>query len=257
MSHFTLIAGPCVIEDEAVAFEIARRCKDIAQRLDLDFVFKGSFKKANRTKLSSFATMGEQEALEILGKIRAQLGVRVITDVHETTDCARAAEYVDILQIPAFLCRQTELLIAAGNTGKTVNIKKGQFMAPESMKHAMEKVQSTGNQHVWLTERGTTFGYEYLVVDMTAMPKMRRFCEKVIMDCTHSVQRPNQDGKTGGNPEMIETIALSAMAAGATGLFLEVHPEPWKSSSDATNILQIDKLEAILEKCVRVRQAIQ
>ncbi|MFN8394968.1 MAG: 3-deoxy-8-phosphooctulonate synthase [Bacteroidia bacterium] len=256
MSHFTLIAGPCVIEDEAVAFLIASRCKDIAQRRDLDFVFKGSFKKANRTKLSSFATMGEQEALEILGKVGKELGVRVITDVHETTDCARAAEYVDILQIPAFLCRQTELLIAAGNTGKTVNIKKGQFMAPESMKHAMEKVQSTGNQNVWLTERGTTFGYEYLVVDMTAMPKMRRFCDKVIMDCTHSVQRPNQDGKTGGDPEMIETIAVSAMAAGATGLFLEVHPEPWKSSSDATNILQIDKLEGILEKCVRVKVAV-
>ncbi|HEX2900151.1 MAG TPA: 3-deoxy-8-phosphooctulonate synthase [Bacteroidia bacterium] len=257
MKHFTLIAGPCIIEDEAVAFEIATRCKEIADRLQLDLVFKGSYKKANRTKLSSFSTMGEQDALEILGKIRSSLGLRVITDVHETTDCAVAAQYVDVLQVPAFLCRQTDLLIAAGNTGKTVNIKKGQFMAPESMKHAQEKVMSTGNKQVWLTERGTTFGYEYLVVDMTAMPKMRRFNDHVIMDCTHSVQRPNQDGATGGDPEMIETIALSAIAAGATGLFLEVHPEPWKSSSDATNILQIDKLEPILRKCIRVKQALE
>jgi len=257
MKHFKLIAGPCLIEDEEVAMRIAAQCKEIAERLNLEYIFKGSYKKANRTKISSTSSgMDEQRALNVLRRIRTVLDIPVITDVHETIDCELAAKHVDILQIPAFLCRQTELLLAAGKTGKIVNIKKGQFMAPESMKHAMDKVLATGNNNVWLTERGTTFGYEYLVVDMTSMPKMRNFCDNIIMDCTHSVQRPNQDGQTGGDPAMIETIALSSIAAGATGLFLEVHPEPWKSGSDATNILQIDKLEGILKKCIKVKQAL-
>ena len=256
--HFKLIAGPCLIEDEEVALRIAAECKYIADRLGIEYYFKGSYKKANRTKLSSVSSgMTEERALQVLHKIKTVLGIPVVTDVHETRDCEKAAKYVDVLQIPAFLCRQTELLIAAGKTGKIVNIKKGQFMAPESMIHAQEKVYSTGNKNVWLTERGTTFGYEYLVVDMTSMPKMRKFNDNVIMDCTHSVQRPNQNGQTGGDPEMIETIALSSIAAGATGLFLEVHPEPWKSGSDSTNILQIDKLEGILEKCIKVKQALK
>jgi len=257
MSHFKLIAGPCLIEDATTAMIIARHCKELADKLNLEYVFKGSYKKANRTKLSSTSsTMEELTALSVLQRIKKDLGIQVITDVHETTDCEVAAKYVDILQIPAFLCRQTELLLAAGKTGKIVNIKKGQFMSPESMVHAMDKVLSTGNKNVWLTERCTTFGYEYLMVDMTSMPKMRKFCDNIIMDCTHSVQRPNQTDGTGGDPEMIETIALSSIAAGATGLFLEVHPNPHLSSSDSTNILQIDKLEGILRKCIKVKQAI-
>jgi 2-dehydro-3-deoxyphosphooctonate aldolase (KDO 8-P synthase) len=256
--HFKLIAGPCLIEDRDVAFAIARKCQKIAQELNLEYIFKGSYKKANRSKLSSTSqAMTETEALQILKDIGDELGVQTITDVHETIDCELAAKYVDVLQIPAFLCRQTELLLAAGKTGKTVNIKKGQFMAPESMQHAQDKVSSTGCNSIWLTERGTTFGYEYLVVDMTAIPKMKKFSSNVVLDCTHSVQRPNQNGVTGGDPEMIETIALSGIASGADGLFLEVHPEPWKSGSDATNILQIDKLQPLLEKCIAVKTALQ
>lgn len=258
MSLFTLIAGPCAIEDEAVAFEIARHCKVLAQELDLAYIFKGSYKKANRTKLDSFTSIGEEKALQILQKIGKELHIPVITDVHESTDCEYVAQFVDYLQIPAFLCRQTDLLIAAGKTGKGVNIKKGQFVSPESMKNAYEKVASTGNTNILLTERGTTFGYNYLVVDMTAMPKMRKFCDHVIMDCTHSVQIPNQSsGITGGDAAMIETMALSSIAAGATGLFIEVHPEPWKASSDAASILQMAKLKPILEKCVRVKKALE
>lgn len=258
MSLFTLIAGPCAIEDEAVAFEIAHHCKALAEELGLAYIFKGSYKKANRTKLDSFTTIGEEKALQILQKIGKELHIPVITDVHESADCAHVAQFVDYLQIPAFLCRQTDLLIAAGKTGKGVNIKKGQFVSPESMQNAYDKVASTGNTNILLTERGTTFGYNYLVVDMTAMPKMRKFCDHVIMDCTHSVQIPNQSsGITGGDAAMIETMALSSIAAGATGLFIEVHPEPWKASSDAASILQMDKLKPILEKCVRVKKALE
>lgn len=257
MSHFKLIAGPCLIEDATESMIIARHCKELADKLNLEYIFKGSYKKANRTKLSSTsAGMDEYHALNILQHIGRELKIKVITDVHETTDCELAAKYVDILQIPAFLCRQTELLLAAGKTGKIVNIKKGQFLSPESMVHAQDKILSTGNNQIWLTERGTTFGYEYLVVDMTSMPKMKKFNDNIIMDCTHSVQRPNQTDGTGGDPEMIETIALSSIAAGATGLFIEVHPEPHRSGSDSTNILQIDKLEGILEKCIKIKQAL-
>ncbi len=259
MTHFKLIAGPCLIEDEETTLRIAAHCKEIADRLNLEYYFKGSYKKANRTKISSVSSkLSEQQALNVLHRIRTVMGIPTITDVHETHDCETVSKYVDVIQIPAFLCRQTELLIAAGNTGKIVNIKKGQFMSPESMRHAQDKVLSASEtvSNIWLTERGTTFGYDYLMVDMTSMPKMRKFNDNVIMDCTHSVQRPNQTDGTGGDPEMIETIALSSIAAGATGLFLEVHPHPHLSSSDSTNILQIDKLEGILEKCIRIKQAI-
>jgi 2-dehydro-3-deoxyphosphooctonate aldolase (KDO 8-P synthase) len=258
MNKLKLISGPCIIEDKILSLDIAEYLKKLAAELDIELIFKGSYKKANRSKLESFTGISTKAALEILNSVREIYNIPVITDVHETKDCATAAKFVDVLQIPAFLCRQTDLLIAAGKTGIPVNIKKGQFMSPESMKNAMDKVLSTGNKNVWLTERGTTFGYEYLVVDMTSIPKMKSFCNNVIMDCTHSVQRPNQTGGvTGGDPEMIETIALSSIAAGASGLFLEVHPEPWLSSSDSTNILQIDKLRPILEKCIKIRESLK
>ena len=253
-----LIAGPCIIEDKILSYDIAEYLVKLADELDIELIFKGSYKKANRTSLNSFTGINEKAALEILKNIQQTYYIPVTTDVHESRDCKTVANYVDILQIPAFLCRQTDLLIAAGKTGLPVNIKKGQFMAPESMKQAMLKVQSTGNNNVWLTERGTTFGYEYLVVDMTSMPKMRNFCDDVIMDCTHSTQRPNQSvGITGGDPQMVETMAVSAIAAGATGLFIEVHPEPHKSGSDAGSILQIDRLKPILEKCLKIKKALQ
>jgi len=257
MGLFTLIAGPCAVEDMDISVQIAKHCKQVAAEFNLDFIFKGSYKKANRTRLDSFTSIGEDKALGILNSIRESLQVKAITDVHETIDCEKAAKNVDYLQIPAFLCRQTELLIAAGKTGKGVNIKKGQFASPEAMEYAYKKVSSTGNTNILLTERGTTFGYNSLVVDMTGIPKMRKFCNHVIIDCTHSVQVPNQtSGITGGDADMIETMALSGIAAGATGLFIEVHPEPGKSSSDAASILAMDKLHAIIKKAVSVKKAL-
>jgi len=256
MNRLKLIAGPCVIEDRILALDIASYLKNLADELDIELIFKGSYKKANRTSLGSFTGINEKSALEILKNTGEYYSIPVTTDVHESKDCKLVSQYVDILQIPAFLCRQTELLIAAGKTGLPVNIKKGQFMAPESMKYAQDKVKSTGNNNVWLTERGTTFGYENLVVDMTSIPKMKMFNDNVIMDCTHSVQKPNQNGITGGDPRMIETMAVAAIAAGADGLFIEVHPEPHKSSSDAGSILQIEKLKPILEKCIRIKQTL-
>lgn len=256
MAKLKLIAGPCVIEDKLLAYDIAEYLKNLATELDIELIFKGSYKKANRTSLDSFTGINEKAALGILSDVAKYYNIPVTTDVHESKDCKLVSQYVDILQIPAFLCRQTELLIAAGKTGLPVNIKKGQFMAPESMKYAQDKVKSTGNNNVWLTERGTTFGYENLVVDMTSIPKMKMFNDNVIMDCTHSVQKPNQNGITGGDPRMIETMAVAAIAAGADGLFIEVHPEPHKSSSDAGSILQIEKLKPILEKCIKIKQVI-
>lgn len=256
MNKLKLIAGPCVVEDKTLTYDIAEYLKNLATELDIELIFKASYKKANRTSLGSFTGINEKAALKILDDVRRFYEIPVLTDVHEVRDCKMASDYVDVLQIPAFLCRQTELLLAAGNTGLTVNIKKGQFMSPESMKYAQDKVKSTGNNNVWVTERGTTFGYENLVVDMTSIPKMRIFNDDVIMDCTHSVQKPNQHGITGGDPKMIETMALSSIAAGATGLFIEVHPEPHKSKSDAGSILQIDKLHSILEKCLKIRKAL-
>jgi 2-dehydro-3-deoxyphosphooctonate aldolase (KDO 8-P synthase) len=258
MKPLFLIAGPCAIEDRDMAFYIATRVKEICARLGITFIFKGSYEKANRSKLNSFTGIERKEALEILKAVRKKLSIDNITDVHESHEPAEVAPYVTHLQIPAFLCRQTALLLAAGRTGCTINIKKGQFLSPEAMRFAVEKIQSTGNPNVWVCERGTTFGYNDLVVDATSIARMKKIGVPVVMDCTHSVQKPNQSsGVTGGDPEMIETIALAAVATGADGLFMEVHPEPHKALSDPYTMLQLDQLEPILEKCIKVRNALQ
>lgn len=256
MSKFILIAGPCAIENEETPYLVAEKVLDICKRLDIHFVFKSSFKKANRTRLDSFKGIQKKEAFRILADIKRQYNIPVLTDIHETYEAAEVRDFVDYIQIPAFLCRQTELLLAAGITGKWVNIKKGQFSSPESMQFAVEKVHSTGNNKVLLTERGSTFGYQDLIVDFRSIPKMQEYA-RVIMDCTHSLQQPNQtSGVTGGNPEMIETIAKAAVAVGVDGLFIETHPDPAEAYSDGKNMLQLDKLEAILEKCMRIRKAL-
>jgi len=258
MTDLFVIAGPCAIEDRDMAFLIAKEVQAICNKLGIKFIFKGSYKKANRSKLDSFTGIGDVEALEILKDVGTILNVETITDIHESHEAEFAAKYVQHLQIPAFLCRQTALLIAAGNTGCGVNIKKGQFLSPEAMQFALDKVKSTGNNNVWLCERGTTFGYHDLIVDATAIARLKQQKAPVVMDCTHSVQKPNQtSGITGGDPSMIETIAISAVATGADGLFLEVHPEPSKALSDPHTMLQLDKLEGILTKCVKVRAALK
>ena len=257
MKKFILISGPCAIEDRGLAFEIAQEVKRIATELNLDLVFKGSYEKANRSKLDSFTGIEKIEALKILQDIGEELGVKTITDVHESHEPEIVSKYVSHLQIPAFLCRQTKLLIAAGESGCTVNIKKGQFLSPEAMKFAVEKIKSTGNPNAWVCERGTTFGYNDLVVDATSIFRMKSIGVPTIMDCTHSVQKPNQtSGVTGGDPDLIETIALSATATGADGLFLEVHPDPVSAKSDPYTMLQLSKLEGILKRCVNIREAI-
>lgn len=253
-----LIAGPCAVENKEITFQVAEYLTNLtAKYKEIQFIFKSSYKKANRTRLDSFSTIDKQKALDILSEVRKKYNIPVITDVHESYECEEVAKYVDYLQIPAFLCRQTDLLLAAGKTGKPVNIKKGQFMAPEAMKYAVEKVQSTGNKNVWLTERGTTFGYDRLVVDMTAIKIMKSIGVPVIMDATHSVQIPNQtEGITGGNPDMIETMALSAIAAGADGLFIETHPNPAKALSDAASQLQLNKIDEIIEKALKLKAVV-
>lgn len=255
MNSLFLISGPCAIEDRDTAFLIAEKVKTITQKLGIEYIFKGSYKKANRSKLNSFSGIDKHEALNILKDIGEEFHIPVLTDVHESWECEEVAEYVDYLQIPAFLCRQTDLLIAAGNTGKGVNIKKGQFVSPEAMQFAIEKVLSTGNNQIWLTERGTTFGYESLVVDMTSIPRMQAFGGTVVMDCTHSVQKPNQSsGVTGGDAKMIETLCLASVAAGVDGLFIETHPEPGLASSDAASMLPLNQLEGILTKASEIRK---
>ncbi len=253
-----LIAGPCVIENKEITFQVAEHLINITRKFEnIQFFFKSSYKKANRTKQNSFTGMDKKEALNILAEIRDKFQVPVVTDVHESWECEEVAKYVDVLQIPAFLCRQTDLLVAAGKTGKIVNIKKGQFLAPDTMQFAVEKVKSTGNDKIWLTERGTTFGYSSLVVDMTAIPIMKRNNLPVIMDATHSVQIPNQTtGITGGNPEMIETMVLSAIAAGVDGLFLETHPNPSQALSDAGSQLQLSKIEGIITKAMKLKAVV-
>ena len=249
-----LIAGPCAIEDDSTPFYIAEKVLSICNKLDIDYVFKGSFKKANRTSLNSFTGIDQDKALSILKSVGEKFKVPVLTDIHETTDAMLAADYVDYLQIPAFLCRQTDLLIAAGKTGKHINIKKGQFVSPSTMAFAVEKVRSTGNDNILLTERGTTFGYSNLVVDFTSFPVMSSFGVDTIMDATHCLQRPNQtSGVTGGDPSMIATMCYASMAAGADGLFIETHPNPADAKSDSASMLQLDKLEEILEKCIQIR----
>ena len=255
--NFFLLAGPCVIEGEDMALRIAERIKGITDRLEIPYAFKGSYRKANRSKIDSFTGIGDEKALKILAKVAKEFDVPVVTDIHQAQEAAMAAEYVDVLQIPAFLCRQSDLLEAAARTGKIVNIKKGQFLSPEAMKFAAQKVVDSGNNNVMLTERGTTFGYQDLIVDYRGIPIMQQFGFPVVVDCTHSLQRPNQSaGVTGGQPEMIETIAKAAIAVGADGLFMETHPVPAQAKSDGANMLALDLLEPLLEKLVRLRKAL-
>ncbi len=256
--QFFLMAGPCVIEGEDMALRIAERIKHITDKLQIPFIFKGSYRKANRSRLDSFTGIGDETALRILQKVGREIGLPTVTDIHESGEAALAAEYVDVLQIPAFLCRQTDLLVAAAQTGKVVNIKKGQFLSGEAMKWAVDKVRQAGNPHVMLTERGNSFGYSELVVDFRNLPAMRQFGVPVIMDVTHSLQQPNQaSGVTGGQPALIETIAKAAIAVGADGLFIETHPTPATALSDGANMLPLDQLEALLVKLTRIRQAIR
>lgn len=255
--NFFLLAGPCVIEGEEMALHIAEHIANITQRLDIPFVFKGSYRKANRSRLDSFTGIGDEKALKILRKVGETFHVPTVTDIHETHEAQMAAEYVDVLQIPAFLCRQTDLLVAAARTGKVVNIKKGQFLSPGAMQFAAQKVVDAGNKNVMLTERGTTFGYTDLVVDFRGIPEMQAFGYPVIMDITHSLQQPNQtSGVTGGLPALIETLARAAVAVGVDGLFLETHPEPSIAKSDGANMLKLDRLEGLLERLLKIREAI-
>jgi len=255
--NFFLLAGPCVIENEEMALHTAEKIVEITCKLAIPYVFKGSFRKANRSRIDSFTGIGDEKALKILRRVGETFAIPTLTDIHETHEAGMAAEYVDILQIPAFLCRQTELLIAAAQTGKIVNIKKGQFLAPESMLYAARKVTDAGNPNVMLTERGTTFGYTDLVIDFRGIPKMKQFGFPVVTDITHSLQQPNQpSGSTGGLPELIETIAKAAVAVGTDGLFIETHPNPSQAKSDATNMLPLDMLEDLLQKLIRIRQAL-
>lgn len=255
--NFFLIAGPCAIEGETMAFEIAERIQDICQRLKIPFVFKGSYRKANRTRLDSFTGIGDEKALQILKGVGEHFDIPVTTDIHSDAEAALAAKYVDILQIPAFLCRQTSLLQAAAKTGKVVNIKKGQFLNAAAMQHACQKVVDSGNSKVLLTERGTTFGYQDLVVDFRGIPLMQSFGASVILDCTHSLQQPNQSsGVTGGQPQMIRTIAKAGIAVGVDGLFIETHPNPKEAKSDGANMLPLNNLEELLSSLIKIRQSI-
>ena len=257
-NNFFLLAGPCAIEGEDMALRIAEKVVTITQKLNIPYVFKGSYRKANRSRLDSFTGIGDEKALKILRKVGETFQIPTVTDIHETTEATIAAEYVDILQIPAFLCRQTDLLVAAAETGKIVNIKQGQFPSPGAMQFAVQKVTDAGNKNVMITERGTTFGYTDLVVDYRGIPQMQQFGYPVIMDVTHSLQQPNQtSGVTGGLPTLIETIAKAAIAVGADGLFIETHPEPSKAKSDGANMLQLDLLEELLTKLTRIREAIK
>lgn len=255
--NFFLIAGPCVVESEELAMSVAEQVAAICKKHRIPYVFKASYRKANRTSASSFTGLGDETALNIIKRTGGHFGLPTTTDIHTEAEAALAAEYVDILQIPAFLCRQTELLLAAGRTGKIVNVKKGQFVSGEAMRFAVEKVRSTGNDKVMLTERGTTFGYQDLVVDYRNIPLMQQPGVPVVMDCTHSLQQPNQtSGVTGGNPLMIGTIASAAIAAGADGLFIETHPDPACAKSDGANMLRLELLEELLVKLIKIRKAV-
>lgn len=256
--NFFLMAGPCVIESEEMALSIAEKIIQITTKLNIPYVFKGSYRKANRSRVDSFTGIGDEKALKILEKVRNTFGVPVVTDIHETHEAAMAAEYVDVLQIPAFLCRQTDLLIAAANTGKIVNIKKGQFLAPHAMKFAAQKIIDSGNNNVILTERGVSFGYGDLVVDFRAIPEMQEFGFPVVLDATHCLQKPNQiSGVTGGQPKLIETMCKAGIAVGVDGLFIETHPEPQVAKSDGANMLPLDQLENMMIKLIRIKEAIR
>ncbi|CAI8257814.1 MAG: 2-dehydro-3-deoxyphosphooctonate aldolase [Flavobacteriales bacterium] len=255
-NQFFLLAGPCAIEGEDMALRIAEHLVEVTNRLQLPFVFKGSFKKANRSRLDSFTGIGNEKALQILRKVGETFDVPTVTDIHEVSDATMAAEYVDVLQIPAFLVRQTDLVVAAANTGKYVNLKKGQFMSPESMQHAVTKVTASGNNNTWITDRGTMFGYQDMVVDFRGIPVMKSFAP-TILDVTHSLQQPNQaSGVTGGRPELIETMAKAGIAAGVDGLFMETHFDPSAAKSDGANMLPLHLLEGLLERLATLRKAV-
>jgi 2-dehydro-3-deoxyphosphooctonate aldolase (KDO 8-P synthase) len=254
---FFLLAGPCVVENEKMVMEIAETIREITHRFAIPFVFKASYRKANRSRIDSFAGIGDQEALRILQKVKNELGLPVVTDFHSAEEAAMAAEVADILQIPAFLCRQTDILIAAAETGKVVNIKKGQFLSPGSMRYAARKVQDAGNDRIMLTDRGTMFGYQDLIVDFRSIPIMQETGFPVVLDITHSLQQPNQsEGISGGQPTLIETLGKAGIAAGVDGLFLETHPDPAKALSDGANMLPLVQLNKLLEKLVKIRKVI-
>lgn len=255
-NNFFLLAGPCAIEGEEMALRIAEKVVGITQKLEIPYVFKGSFKKANRSRIDSFTGIGDEKALKILRKVSETFDVPTVTDIHEVSDAALAAEYVDVLQIPAFLVRQTDLVVAAAETGKVVNLKKGQFMSPESMKHAVTKVTDCNNEQVLITDRGTMFGYQDMIVDFRGIPTMRQFAP-TILDVTHSLQQPNQSaGVTGGRPEMISTIARAGIAVGVDGIFIETHFDPKNAKSDGANMLDLSLLEKLLTDLVALRKTV-
>jgi 2-dehydro-3-deoxyphosphooctonate aldolase (KDO 8-P synthase) len=256
-NKFFLMAGPCVIENEQMPFEICEKLKEICERLDIDLIFKASYRKANRSKIDSFSGIGDEKALKILGEIRKKYSIPVVTDIHSAEEAEMATKYVDILQIPAFLCRQTDLLLAAAKTNKIINIKKGQFLSAQSMKHVADKVLSVGNEKIILTDRGTMFGYQDLIVDFRSIPIMQSFNYPVVMDITHSLQQPNQsEGVSGGMPQMISTIAKAAIAVGANGIFMETHPNPSQALSDGKNMLALGQVESLLEKLIKIKKAL-
>lgn len=256
-NNFFLLAGPCVIEGEEMALRIAERIVKMTDKLNIPYVFKGSYRKANRSRIDSFTGIGDEKALKVLRKVHETFGIHTVTDIHTAEEAFKAAEYVDILQIPAFLCRQTDLLIAAAETGKVVNVKKGQFLSGEAMQFAAQKVVDSGNPNVMITERGTTFGYQDLIVDYRAIPVMKSFGFPVVLDCTHSLQQPNQSsGVTGGMPQLIETIARAGIVTGVDGLFIETHENPSVAKSDGANMLQLDLLEGLLTRLTEIRMVI-
>lgn len=255
-NNFFLLAGPCAIEGEEMALRIAEKVVKITDALQIPYVFKGSFKKANRSRIDSFTGIGDEKALKILQKVSNTFDIPTVTDIHEISDAVMAAEYVDVLQIPAFLVRQTDLVIAAAETGKVVNLKKGQFMSPEAMKHAVQKVKDAGNEKAWITDRGTMFGYQDIIVDFRGIPTMREYAPTVL-DVTHSLQQPNQNsGVTGGRPEMIETIARAGVVNKVDGLFIETHFDPANAKSDGANMLHLDYLEKLLTNLVAIRKTV-
>lgn len=257
-NNFFLMAGPCAVEGETIVLQIAEQIVQITEKLHIPYIFKASYRKANRSKADSFQGIGDEKALKLLGRVRQEFGIPVVTDIHTAEEASIAAQYVDVLQIPAFLCRQTDLLLAAAATNKVVNIKKGQFLSPEAMRFAAEKVQQAGNSNVMLTERGTTFGYTDLVVDFRGIPIMQQLGVPVVLDCTHSLQQPNQTtGVTGGLPALIATVARAGVAVGVDGLFIETHPRPAEAKSDGANMLPLERLNDLLTQLVNIRAAIQ
>lgn len=252
------MAGPCVVENETVIMNTAEKVVSICDKLKIPVIFKSSYRKANRSRLDSFSGIGDEAALKILAKVRTAFNVPLVTDIHAADEAAMAAEYVDVLQIPAFLCRQTDILVAAAKTGKVVNVKKGQFLSPDSMIFAVDKIRQSGNNNIVLTDRGTMFGYQDLIVDYRAIPIMQGFNVPVVLDCTHSLQQPNQtSGVTGGHPQMISTIAKAGIAVGADGLFIETHPDPAHAKSDGANMLRLDLLESLMQQLVRIREVVK